>query len=278
MTDPLAMFEYSFMQRAFIAGVIVAALCGLLGVFVVLRRTALIGDALAHTAFGGIAIGIFAGLLPLHSALLAAVLGAVALHEMRRRKLYGDLAVAIMYSAGLAGGVVLLSLSGGLNVDVLAFLFGSILTVSWQDVAIAGALCAVCGVAVFALLPEFAILTLDDDDARTSGVPTGPIDLGLNILVAVTVVMSMRLVGVLLVASLLAIPAASALQMRLGLRQTIAASMGLAVLAAVSGIILSYLYRTATGGTIVLVSLALFITLAALGAPGARRARAGAGA
>jgi zinc transport system permease protein len=265
------MFAYAFMQRAFIAGIVVAALCGLLGVFVVLRRTALIGDALAHTAFGGIAVGVFAGILPLQSALAAAVAGAFALHEMKRRKVFGDLAVAIMYSAGLAGGVVLLSLSGGLNVDVLAFLFGSILTVSWADVWLAAGLCAICGVAIVVLLPEFAILTLNDEEARTSGVPAGAVDLGLTLLVAVTVVMSMRLVGVLLVASLLAVPAATALQLRLGLRQTIAASAALAVLAAVAGIVLSFVYSTATGGTIVLVSLALFLMVAGLSAPASGR-------
>jgi zinc transport system permease protein len=274
-------FQYAFMQRALLAAVMVAGICGALGVFVVLRRTALMGDALAHTSFGGIAIGLVAGLLPIEASLIAAIAGGFALHEMRRRKIYGDLSVAVMYSAGLAGGVVLLSATGGLNVSVLAFLFGSILTVTWDDVLMIGLLCAVCAAALLALFREFFLMTFDDDDARTSGVPTRWLDLGLTMLLAVTVVLSMRAVGVLLVASLLSIPAASSLQLRLGLGRTIAASMGLATLAAVAGIILSYYARTATGGTIVLLSLTIFVTLVGLSAAGGKKksvAKSGAGA
>ncbi len=273
--------QYGFMQRALLAGLLVAALCGALGVFVVLRRTALIGDALAHTAFGGIAIGIFAGLLPLYAALCTALLGGVALHEMKRRNVYGDLAVAIMYSAGLSGGVVLISLSGGLNVDVLAFLFGSILTVRWSDVWVVAAMWGICAVALIAFYREFALMTFDDDDARTSGVPTRWLDLGFTLLVALTVVLSMRVVGVLLVASLLAVPAAAAFQLRLGLAGTILAGMTIAMIAAFSGILMSFFFSTATGGTIVLAALAIFLVLLIVGSfrgKGAARGKAVGGA
>jgi len=134
--DLLSIFQFGFMQRALIAGLVIATVCGVLGVFVVLRRTAPLGDALAHVSFGGVAIGIAAGLFPIEMAILIAVLGGIGIRVLQERHLYGELYLTVIQAAGLGGGVVVISMVGGLNVEILSFLFGQILTVTWSDVAL----------------------------------------------------------------------------------------------------------------------------------------------
>src|SRR5712691_4295588 len=257
MSDGLLdIFRFGFMQRALIAGLVIATVCGILGVFVVLRRTAPLGDALAHVSFGGVAIGIAAGFLPIEMAILVAVLGGVGIRFLQDRHLYGELSLTVVQAAGLGGGVVLISVVGGLNVDILSFLFGQILTVSWSDVALIVALLAVTILVLAGLYKEFFLLTFDPEGARVRGLRVRALDTGFTILTAVTVTLGMRVVGILLVSSLLAVPAATALQLKVGLRGTLVASVLLATIAVVSGLLLAYFLNAATGGMIVLVSLA----------------------
>lgn len=276
----LGIFQYGFMQRALLAGLLVGAICGLLGVFVILRRTSQLGDSLAHAAFGGVALGVILGIYPIYAALLVAVLGGIAIHALRERGVYGDLAVTIVYSTGLAGGVFLISFSGGLNVDLLSLLFGSILTVSWTDVYMIGGLFVVTFLVLALLYKEIFAFAFDEEGAKVSGVPVHALDVGFTVLTAVSVVLSMRAVGILLVAPLLVLPAASSMRLRLGMRASIVAAVGFALLAIVAGLLLSLLLNTATGATIVLVALLCFAGL--LGAeglgrrfPGARVRRVG---
>ncbi|HEV8594602.1 MAG TPA: metal ABC transporter permease [Thermoplasmata archaeon] len=271
MTDGiLEIFRYGFMQRALLAGLFVGGICGLLGVFVVLRRTSQLGDSLAHAAFGGVALGVMLGIYPVYAALFVAVVGGIAIHALRERGVYGDLAVTIVYATGLAGGVFLISFSGGLNVDLLSLLFGSILTVSWTDVAmIAGLFVLTLSVLAF-LYKEIFAFAFDPEGARVSGVPVHALDVGFTVLTAVAVVLSMRAVGILLVAPLLVLPAASSMRLRLGMRATIAAAVGFALLAIVAGLLLSYFLDTATGATIVLVALLCFAGLLSAEAVGRR--------
>jgi len=255
MANLLDVFQYGFMQRALIAGLLVAGISGVLGVFVVLRRTAPLGDALAHVSFGGLALGLAAGILPIYVAIAVAVFGGVAIRWLQERRLYGELSLTIVQAAGLGGGAVVVSLVGGLNVDILSFLFGlSVLTVTWSDVVLIAGLFAVTGVA---------------EGARVSGLPVRALDTGFTIVTAVAVVLAMRVVGILLISSLLVVPAATALQLRLGLRGTLGASILMAMLAVVVGLVLSVLFDTATGGMITLVSIASL--LAALAAAGISR-------
>jgi len=270
MADLVALFQYGFMQRALIAGLLVAGISGVLGVFVVLRRTAPLGDALAHVSFGGLALGLAAGILPIYVAIAVAVFGGVAIRWLQERRLYGELSLTIVQAAGLGGGAVVVSLVGGLNVDILSFLFGlSVLTVTWSDVVLIAALFAVTGVAMSLLYKEFFLLTFDPEGARVSGLPVRALDTGFTIVTAVAVVLAMRVVGILLISSLLVVPAATALQLRLGLRGTLGSSILMAMLAVVVGLVLSVLFDTATGGMITLVSIASL--LAALAAAGISR-------
>jgi zinc transport system permease protein len=256
------LFQYSFMQRALIAGLLVGAVCGLLGVFVVLRRTSLLGDSLAHAAFGGVALGVLLQIYPIYAALVVAALGAFAIHLLRDRGVYGDLAVTIVYATGLAGGVFLISFSGGFTVDLLSILFGTtILFVGWSDIYLLVGLLALTISVLGLLYKELLSITFDPEGARVSGIPVHGIDVGFTVLTAVAVVLSMRAVGVLLVAPLLVIPAASSMRLHLGMRATIIAAVGLALNAAVAGLLLSWFLQTAPGPTIVLVSLLTFAAL-----------------
>ena len=169
--DLLSIFQFGFMQRALIAGLVIATVCGVLGVFVVLRRTAPLGDALAHVSFGGVAIGIAAGLFPIEMAILIAVLGGIGIRVLQERHLYGELSLTVIQAAGLGGGVVVISMVGGLNVEILSFLFGQILTVTWSDVALIVVLLAATILVLAVLYKEFFLLTFDPEGARVSGLP-----------------------------------------------------------------------------------------------------------
>lgn len=259
MVDVLELFELGFMQRALMAGILAAALCSVLGVFIVLRRTAFIGDALAHTAFGGLALGLFFGVFPFYVALGVVIAGAIAIEIMRERGIYGELSVALIYAAGIAGGIVLVSRSGGMNVSLLTLLFGNILTVTWDDVYLIGVLFVVSVAVILLFYKEYFLITFDREGAKVSGVPTRALDVSFMILTAVTVLQAMKVVGILLVAALLVVPAAAALQLRLGLRASIIAAELIAFSSVGLGILLSALFDTATGGTVILVSLLIFV-------------------
>jgi zinc transport system permease protein len=272
MVDVLELFKLGFMQRALIAGILAAALCSVLGVFIVLRRTAFIGDALAHTAFGGLALGLFFGVFPFYVALGVVVAGAIAIEIMRERGIYGELSVALIYAAGIAGGIVLVSRSGGMNVSLLSLLFGGILTVTWDDVYLIGVLFALSAAVILLFYKEYFLITFDREGAKVSGVPTRALDVSFTILTAVTVLLAMKVVGILLVAALLVVPAAAALQLRLGLRASILAAELIALASVGLGIFLSVLFDTATGGTVILVSLFIFV-MTLVGGAGRSRSR-----
>ena len=260
--DLLSIFQFGFMQRALIAGLVIATVCDVLGVFVVLRRTAPLGDALAHVSFGGVAIGIAAGLFPIEMAILIAVLGGIGIRVLQERHLYGELSLTVIQAAGLGGGVVVISMVGGLNVEILSFLFGQILTVTWSDVALIVVLLAATILVLAILYKEFFLLTFDPEGARVSGLPVRALDTGFTVLTAITIVLAMQVVGVLLVSALLAVPAAAALQLRVGLKGTLLASVFIGMLSVAAGLVLAVFLNAAAGGTIVLLCLAaLFISL-----------------
>jgi zinc transport system permease protein len=261
----LDIFQFGFMQRALIAGLVIATICGLLGVFVVLRRTAPLGDALAHVSFGGVAIGIAAGLFPIEIAIVIAVIGGIGIRVLQERHLYGELSLTVVQAAGLGGGVVVVSMRGGLNVDILSFLFGSILIVTWSDIAVMVGLFAATFAVLAGLYKEFFLLTFDPEGARVSGLPVRALDTGFTVLTAVTVVLAMQIVGILLVSALLAVPAATALQLKIGLKATLAASMFIGMLSVVVGLLLAVFLNAAAGGMIVLVCIAALFTSLAVG-------------
>jgi len=254
----LEIFQFIFMQRAILIGVLIALICAIVGLFIVLRRMALLGDGLAHISFGGIAAGMFFSIYPLLSALLFSVLGALGIQKLKRTKIYSDSAIAIFFSFGLALGVLLISLSRGFTTDLMSYLFGSILAVSVQDIFLVLVVGLIVLITIYFFYKELFYITFDDSSAKISGLPVEKIDNLLVILTAVTVVLSIRIVGILLVSSLLVIPASIALLFKRSFKQTILLSIVISVLSVVIGLVGAYYFNLAAGGAIVMVLIILF--------------------
>jgi zinc transport system permease protein len=230
-----------------------------LGVFIVLRRQSLIGEGVAHLAFGGIAAGLFFSIYPLYMALVFALFGTIAISLLQRRKIvYSETAIGILFSLGLALGAVLASMAGGFNVDLFGYLFGSILTVSQDDLIFVLVLASV--VLGFALVfyKELLHMTFDEQGARLAGVPVSYMDLVFNIVVALTVVISIKIVGSLLVSSLIIIPAASSMQLSRSFKGTMVGGVVFSIVAVIDGLLISFFYDVAAGGAIVLISVVIF--------------------
>jgi len=265
MANPFEALEFAFMQRALIAGLLVAIACAIMGTFLVLRGMSLLGDSLAHASFGGIALAFFLGVAPYFVALLVAVVGGIAIHVLEHRRIVrGDTALGIVFAAGLGLGVILVSVAGGYTVDLLSFLFGSILTVTWSDIALYAGLLAVIITVIVGFYKEYLFLTFDKETAAASGLPVHALDIVFVSLTAIAVVVSIKLVGVLLVSALLVLPAATSQLVARSFRQALLLAILCANVAAIAGVLLAYALDWPAGGAIVAVALALLVgTLAA---------------
>jgi zinc transport system permease protein len=253
------MFESEFMRLAFGAGAVVGILAPAVGFFLVQRRQSLIGDGIGHVAFAGVALGILFGVSPVLTALVAAVVGGVAVELLRSRGgAAGDQALALVFYSGLALGVVFVSRAGALNVNLFQYLFGSILTVTRGDLVLIATLGAV-GLASIALLYRvLAAAVLDEEGARVAGVPIGALNIAVATLAAVTVALSMRVVGILLVAALMVLPVSAASRIAWSMRSTLLLAMAIGLASALLGLTISYYADLPPGGTIVLVAAASF--------------------
>jgi zinc transport system permease protein len=261
------MFESEFMRLAFGAGAIVGVLAPAVGFFLVQRRQSLVGDGIGHVAFAGVAAGILLDVSPVLTALIAAVLGGVAIELLRSRGgAAGDQALALVFYTGIALGVVLVAQAGALNVNLFQYLFGSILTITRSDLALIAALGAV-GIATIALLYRaFAAVIVDEEGARVAGVPIGSLNVALAALAAVTVALSMRVVGILLVAALMVLPVSAAGRLAWSMRSTLVLSMAIGLGSALAGLTVSYYADLPPGGTIVLVAAMVYMSALAFSA------------
>lgn len=261
----IELLAYGFMQRALIAGVLISIVCAVLGVFVVLRRFSFIGDGLAHISFAGLALGIFLGISPVLTALLVSVAAALGINRLKSStRLSGDATIGILFSTGLALGAILLSLTRGFKIDLFSYLFGSILAVSEGDLLVMSALAIVVFVVIFLLFKEFFYATFDEEAAKAGGIPVENLNYLLLVLAGVTIVASMKIVGVLLVSTLMIVPAASALQLGRSFRDTIIASVFFGIVSVIIGIFVSYYLDVSTGGTIALSAVLLFLATMSL--------------
>jgi zinc transport system permease protein len=260
-------FEREYMQLALAAGLVVGACAPLIGVFVVQRRMSLMGDGIGHLAFAGVAAGALLDVWPVWTALIAAVVGALAVEWLRARgRTQGDLALATFFYGGIAAGVVLIGQAGALDANLFSYLFGSLLTVEPGEVVVIGILGLVIVATVLACGRALFALTVDEEWARVAGLPVGALNAVLAVLVAVTIVAAMRVVGLLLVAALMVLPVAGGQVLARSQRGIVLWSVSLGVLAVVVGLVASRLWGLAPGGTIVLVSVGLFVVLALAGA------------
>lgn len=255
----LDIFQYSFMIRAFIAGIMMAIVAPLIGNFLVVRRFSLIADTLSHIALAGVAIGLILHTQTLVTTTIVTILVAVIIEKLRsNRKIPGDALLAMFLPGGLALSIVLISLSGGLNTNLLSYLFGSITTVTVVDLLVMAVLClATLGLITF-FYKKLLFTAFDETSAKVSGIKTERMNLLLAILTAVTVSLSMRVVGVLLIGALMVIPVVTSMQIAKSFSKNILLSVMSALLSVVGGLFISYYLNLPAGGTIVLLALTQF--------------------
>ena len=276
----IGMFEYVFMHHAFLVGALIAVMAPLIGTFLVHRQMALIGDALAHTAFAGVAVGLFVnsvlgtGISPYLTAVVVAMLAALAIELIAEvTDAYNDVSMAIVLSTGFALGAVLISLNtGGLAVGINQYLFGNLATVSRGNAALLVGLFLTVSVVVTVTYKQLLYVTFDETAARVAGIDVARYNRLMTTLTAMVVVGAIQIMGVILVAAMLVVPVAAAAQVARGFREALLASVVLAQIAVLVGITLSYRYEATAGGTIVLVAVAVYIVLVLVGKIQSRRA------
>jgi zinc transport system permease protein len=256
----MSILEFDFMRYAFAAGAIVGLLAPAVGFFLVQRRMSLIGDGIGHVAFAGVAAGYLLGISPVATALVASVAGAVLIEWLRaHHRTAGDQALALVFYTGIAAGVVLISAAGALNANLFAFLFGSILTVTKSDLLLVGVL-GIAGLALIGLFYRALLATaLDEEGARVAGVPVGLLNVTLAALMAVTIAVSMRIVGILLIAALMVLPVVAASRIAWSVRSAILIAMAIGVASVFVGLTTAYYADVAPGGAIVLVAAGSFV-------------------
>jgi len=253
------LLSYAFIQKAYLAGTFISVLCAVLGLFLVLRNLSLIGDGLSHVSFGAIALGIFFGFYPFFVAIPVVIIGSYFILRLTERsRIYGDAAIGIVSSIGIAGGVILASASKGFNVDLFSYLFGSILSISTQEVYLSLGLCVAVLLIIFVLYNDLFSTTFDEEYARLTGIRTDRINLVLIFLTSVTVVLAIKVVGIMLVSALLILPAVTALKVSRGFRAAMITASLTAVVSVLSGITLSFFLDAPSGATIVMVNAVIF--------------------
>lgn len=268
-------FQYDFMFRALIGAMITGVSAPAIGTYLVQRRLALIGDGIGHVALTGVGVGLLLNRSPVITAVIVSALGAVAIELIRERgKASGDIALALLFYGGIAGGVALVSRSSDTsNANLMAYLFGSPLTTSRQDLVVISILGAVVLVVAFFLRPWLFAVSHDEEYARVAGLPVRALNLTLAIVTAVTVTVAMRAVGLLLVSALMIVPVAAAQQVTRGFRSTMALSMVFGLVASIIGLAFSWQLNTPPGASTVLLAILGFVVIAVGAAIRGRRLR-----
>ncbi|MEU9972865.1 metal ABC transporter permease [Streptomyces sp. NPDC051014] len=265
--------NYAFMQRALLAAVLVGITAPAVGIYLVQRRQALMGDGIGHVAMTGVGLGFLLSTSPVWMATAVSVLGAILMELIRwYGRTRGDIALAMLFYGGMAGGVMLINLApGGSNANLMSYLFGSLSTVSESDVT------AICVLAAFVLLVTLGLrrqlfaVSQDEEFARVTGLPVRALNLLTAVTAAVTVTVAMRVVGLLLVSALMVVPVAAAQQLSRSFAATFAIAVAIGVTVTIGGTITSYYQYVPPGATIVLLTIAAFVVLSLLAAPLARR-------
>lgn len=257
--EMLTFLQYAFIQKAFFAGSFVAIVCSALGLFLVLRKMSLIGDGLSHVSFGAIALGLFFGLYPFYVAVPVVMIASILILKISEKaKVYGDAAIGIVSAVGIAGGVILASVSKGFNVDLFSYLFGNILAISTTEVILSVVLSFVVLAVIYFFYWDLFSATFDEEYAKTTGVKTNFINTLLTLLTAVTVVLSVKMVGIMLVSALLILPAVTALQFAKGFKTAMIIASFVSLISVLLGITFSFFLDLPTGATIVIINAIFF--------------------
>ena len=268
-------FSYDFMQRALVAAIIVGIIAPLIGTYLVQRRLALLGDGMGHVALTGVGVSFLLGSAPVATAMVVAAIGAVVFEVIRSRsRTAGDLALALIFYGGIAGGVLFASLAGGKGAAALnQYLFGSLSTVTADDLKGLVVLALIVVVVLVVFGREMFAMSLDPEVAEVQGIRTTGMSMMLTVLAAVAVVVGMRTVGLLLVSAIMIVPVAAAQQLTRSFRTTMALAVALGVVASAVGLTSSFALDVPPGPTIVFASLALFPIAALVAIPVRRRRR-----
>ncbi len=254
------MLAFGFGQRALIGGLLIAATCSIMSFFVIVRRLAFAGMGISHAAFGGVAIGIAAGVNPIVTAgaFCVGVAGGIGWLS-RKGRLHEDAVIGILFSASMAFGVVLIAAAHAYNQDLLSYLFGSILAMTWADVAILAVLSVLAVAFLIFFFKELLFFSFDEETAAASGVPVRFVYYGLLITMALTIVISIKLVGIILISALIVIPGATGLQVSRNYRVVVLVSLASGLVSTIAGLYLSFRFDVASGATIVLIMFGLFL-------------------
>lgn len=257
----LEALQYDFMRNALLAGLLAAVACGIVGVYVVVKRIVFVSGGIAHASFGGIGLGYLAGFSPVLGALVFTLVSALGMGLVTRKtKLPEDTAIGILWAIGMALGVIFIGLAPGYAPDLFSYLFGNILTVPVSDLILMLVLDAIIVLVVVALYKEFLAISFDEEFSTVVGVPVGVLYLLLLCMIALTVVVLIRVVGIILVIALLSIPAALARQFTHDIRKMMVLSVVFGALFAFFGLWLSYEFDVASGATIVLLAGSVLLT------------------
>ena len=270
----MSILDYDFMVRALLAAVFTGLAAPAVGTYLVQRRLALMGDGIGHVAVTGVALGLLTGTSPTITAVLVATVGAVVIEVIRERgRTSGDVALALMFYGGIAGGVMLIGLAGQTTANLHAYLFGSILAISDTDVWVTLALATVVVVVAIGLAPQLFAVAQDQEFAQVAGLRVSVYNIMVAVMAAVTVTVAMRTVGLLLVSALMVVPVATSQQLTRGFRTTLLLAMGLGTAASIGGVVTSFYLPVAPGATIVLIALGGFLAAWPVGLIMRRRQR-----
>lgn len=255
-----SMFQYTFLLRAFIVGLLITLAASLLGVSLVLRRNAMISDGLSHVSFGAFAIATVANIAPIQFAIPVAIVASVLILKLNENnKLHGDGAIALLSSSALAIGIMVISVTKGINTDVNNYLFGSILSLSTNDVIVSVVLSLVVVLLFIFSYNKIFALTFDQNFAKSTGTNVELYNIILAILCSITIVLGMRMMGALLISALTIFPTLTTMQVYKSFKQVVIASSIVGMICFVIGLSISYLYATPSGASIVIVNLVAFI-------------------
>ena len=266
LTQAAEALQFAFIQRALLAGSLIAVCCALLGVFLVLRRFSLIGDGLGHVSFGAIGLCLMLGLHPVYASIPIVLLGSLWIMRLADRSgVQGDAAIGLTSAMGAATGMMLAGIGGGFNVDLFSYLFGNILIISATEVWLSLALTMIVLGVVTLFYHDLFVIAFEEESARVLGIASGRINTVLVLCTALTVVLSIRIVGILLVSSLIIMPGVAALRVASGFRATLVLAVIFSLFSVWSGILISYLADLPTGATIVFVNFFCFLAALVFG-------------
>jgi zinc transport system permease protein len=250
----IEIFQYEFMQRALIAAVLVSIACGVVGTYVVIKRIVFLSGGISHAAFGGVGLGYFLGLNPVLVAIPFSILSAIGIGTINQKvKVSEDTAIGILWSVGMALGVIFINLTPGYAPDLFSYLFGNILTVANSDLFIMLILDLIIIATVFLFQREFLAVSFDEEFSKVVGMHLDFIYMLLLSLVALSVVVLIKVVGVILIIALLSIPAAISKQVTYNIKKLMLLSVFIGIVLTISGLLLSYIFNLASGATIILI-------------------------